>query len=154
MRWKCFLSLQEINGDARMFWNIHYLHTEAWSKWQTYCKRHFLSVNDYKNWVYVPTQPRHNPRTMTKLLLQAENISSHQKMTVHKMYTVQTKSSWYYSDVIMSAMASQITSVSIVYSAIYSGADLRKHQNSASLAFVRGIHRWLVNSPHTRTKGQ
>ena len=48
----------------------------------------------------------------------------------------------------MSAMASQITSLTIVYSAIYSGADQRKQQSSASLAFVRGIHRSLVNSPH------
>ena len=53
----------------------------------------------------------------------------------------------HYSDVIMSAMASQITSVSIVYSAVCLGADQRKHQSSASLAFVRGIHRWPVNSP-------
>ena len=45
------------------------------------------------------------------------------------------------SDVIMSAMASQITSVSIVYSSVCSGADQRKHQSFASLAFVRGIHR-------------
>ena len=52
------------------------------------------------------------------------------------------------NDVIMSAMASQITSVAIVYSTVYSGADQRKHQSSASLAFVRGIHRWPVNSPH------
>ena len=55
---------------------------------------------------------------------------------------------WYYSDVIMSAMASQITSITIVYSIVYSGADRRKHQISASLAFARGIHRWPVNSPH------
>ena len=34
------------------------------------------------------------------------------------------------------------------YSAVYSSADQRKHQSSASLAFVRGIHRWPVNSPH------
>ena len=54
----------------------------------------------------------------------------------------------HYSDVIMGAMASQITSLAIVYSAVYSGAYQRKHQNSASLAFVRGIHRWPVNSPH------
>ena len=54
----------------------------------------------------------------------------------------------HYSDVIMSAMASQITSLTIVYSTAYSGADQRKHQSSASLAFVRGIHRWPVNSPH------
>ena len=53
-----------------------------------------------------------------------------------------------YIDVIMSPMASQITSLTIVYSTVYSGADQRKHQSSASLAFVRGIHRWPVNSPH------
>ena len=52
------------------------------------------------------------------------------------------------SDVIMGMMASQITSLTIVYSTIYSGVDQRKHQSSASLAFVWGIHRWLVNSPH------
>ena len=52
----------------------------------------------------------------------------------------------HYYDVIMSAMASQITSLTIVYSTIYSGADKRKHQSSASLAFGRKIH--LVNSPH------
>ena len=53
-----------------------------------------------------------------------------------------------YCDVIMSTMASQITSLTIVYSIDYSGTDQRKHQSSASLAFVRGIHRWLVNPPH------
>ena len=55
---------------------------------------------------------------------------------------------YYYGDVIMSAMASQITSLTIVCSTIYQGADRRKHQSSASLASVRGLHRWLVNSPH------
>ena len=48
----------------------------------------------------------------------------------------------------MSATASLITGVSIVYSTICSCADQRKHQSSASLAFVRGIHRWPVNSHH------
>ena len=48
----------------------------------------------------------------------------------------------------MGVMASQITSLTIIYSTVYSGADQRKHQSSASLAFVRGIHRWPVNSPH------
>ena len=54
----------------------------------------------------------------------------------------------HYNDVIMGAMASQITSLTIVYSTVYSGTDQRKHQSSASLAFVWGIHRWPVNSPH------
>ena len=42
----------------------------------------------------------------------------------------------------------KITSLTIVYSTVYSGADQRIHQSSASLAFVRGIHRRPVNSPH------
>ena len=45
-------------------------------------------------------------------------------------------------------MASQITNLTIVYSTVYSGADQRKHQSSASLAFVWGIPGWPVNSPH------
>ena len=53
----------------------------------------------------------------------------------------------HYNDVIMIAMASQITSLTIVYPSVYSGANQRKHQSSASLAFVQGIHRW-VKSPH------
>ena len=48
----------------------------------------------------------------------------------------------HYSDVIMGTMMSQISSLAIVFSTVYSGADQRKHQSSASLAFVRGIHRW------------
>ena len=54
----------------------------------------------------------------------------------------------HYCDIIMGATASQITSLTIVYSTVYSDADQRKHQSSASLAFVQGIHRRPVNSPH------
>ena len=54
----------------------------------------------------------------------------------------------HYDDVIMGTIASQITSLTIVYSTVYSGADQSKHQSSASLAFVWGIHRGPVNSPH------
>ena len=58
-----------------------------------------------------------------------------------------------YSDLIMSVMASQITGISIDCSTVCSGADRRKLQSSASLDFVRGIHRsgihrWPVDSPH------
>ena len=48
----------------------------------------------------------------------------------------------------MDAIASQITSLTIVYSTVYWDSDQRKYQSSALLAFVRGIHRWPVNSPH------
>ena len=54
----------------------------------------------------------------------------------------------HYSDVTMSTMPSQITSRTIVYSIIFSVADHRKHQSSAPLALVRGIHRSPVNSAH------
>ena len=59
--------------------------------------------------------------------------------------------SMHYDDVIMSTMASQITSLTVVYPTVYSDADQRKHQTPASLAFVWGIHRdrWIP-----RTKGQ
>ena len=52
------------------------------------------------------------------------------------------------NDVIMSAMASQITNLAVVYSTVYSGTDQRKHQSPASLLFVRGIHQWPVNTLH------
>ena len=48
----------------------------------------------------------------------------------------------------MREMACQITSLAIVCAAVYLGADQRKYQSCVSLAFVRGIHRWPVNSPH------
>ena len=69
------------------------------------------------------------------------------------MYTVQALS-WlstdqvHHDDVIMGAIASPITSLTIVYSTVYSDADQRKHQSSAALAFVSGSHRGPVNSPH------
>ena len=58
---------------------------------------------------------------------------------------------FHYNDDIMTTMASQITSLTVVYSIVYSFADQRKHQSSASLAFVRGLHRdrWIP-----RTKDQ
>ena len=64
-----------------------------------------------------------------------------------------SKLQWYsseghHSDVIMGSIASQITSLTIAYSTVYSDADQRKHQSSTSLAFVRGIHQGLVNSLH------
>ena len=61
-----------------------------------------------------------------------------------QLYRSCTYISTHYNDVIMGVITSQITSLTIVYS----DANQRKHQSSASLAFVRGIHRGPVNSPH------
>ena len=62
--------------------------------------------------------------------------------------SVEGKSSKHYCDVIVGTMASRFTRLTIVYSTVYSDADQRTHQSSASLAFVRGIHRGPMNSPH------
>ena len=69
-------------------------------------------------------------------------------MTIQRILIWNDKTHSHYYDVIMGTMAYQITSLTIVYSTVYSDADQRKHQSSASLAFVRGIHRSPVNSPH------
>ena len=76
----------------------------------------------------------------------------HLNMIAHSILLVLRleKCFYHYSDVIMTTIASQITSFTIVYSIVYSDADQRKHQSSASLAFVWGIHRWPVNSQHKR----
>ena len=57
----------------------------------------------------------------------------------------------HYIDVIMTTMASHFTSLTVVYSTVYSDADQRKHQSSAPLAFAWGFHRYLWIP---RTKGQ
>ena len=58
----------------------------------------------------------------------------------------------YYSDLTMSAMASQITSVSIVYSTVYSGADRRKHQRFHATGLCAGNSPVMSKIPGT--KGQ
>ena len=57
----------------------------------------------------------------------------------------------HYSEAIMATMASQITSLTVVYSTVQSGINKinkRKYQSSASQAFVQWIHRSPVNSRH------
>ena len=82
-----------------------------------------------------------------------ENFNTwHERLGSFKPVPCQTnsgdeRSGLHYSDVIMATMASQNTSFTIVYSTVYSGADERIPQSSASLSFACGIHRWPVNSP-------
>ena len=73
----------------------------------------------------------------------------------HKWFQLPTQTTWklhiigtHYNDVIMGMIASEITSLTSVYSTVYSDADQRKHQSSASSHFVRGIHWGPVNSSH------
>ena len=86
------------------------------------------------------------------------SICSNNDLTTSKWQTIvwtngglvywRINASIHYGDVRMGPIASQITSLTIVYSTVYSDADQSKHQSSASLAFVRGLHRGPVNSPH------
>ena len=81
--------------------------------------------------------------------LSGYNYSDHLADIFRMVDVLYNTSPFHYNDVMMRVMASKITSLTIVYSTVYSGADQRKHQSSASQAFVRGIHRyrWL---PRTR----
>ena len=78
-------------------------------------------------------------------LLLAQRSSYEVYSTSQEVYT---RCVLHNDDVIMGAIASQITSLTIVYSIVYSDADQRKHQSSALMAFVWGIHRGPVKSPH------
>ena len=127
----------------------------------------------------ISTCPGHNSRTpnwgkleyrrmfLKRFLKIVAGVNSHRGIRSREIFsayshigeTDEANCSWlhqshhcdHYGDVIMSAMASQITSLTIVYLTVYWGADQRRHQSSASLAFVRGIHRWPVIP---RTNGQ
>ena len=85
-----------------------------------------------------------NLNKMTKILILLIFV----KGAIQFVLSIRCKENYHYCDVILGAMVSQIPSLAIVYSTVHSGADQRKHQNSASLAVVRGSHRWPVNSPH------
>ena len=87
---------------------------------------------------------------MTSLHLNHEDTFHITRQLVHPAFNSiwELKQITHYTDIMMSVMVSQITSISIVCSTVFSSADQRNHQSSASLAFVRGIHRWPVNSSH------
>ena len=70
--------------------------------------------------------------SLSEFTISPETNVSHDGLTIYSKGLC----AFHYSDVMMGAMSSQITSLSIVYSTDYSGADQRKHQSSPSLAFV------------------
>ena len=74
-------------------------------------------------------------------------IRSYQTSLFPALYRTESKT-FHYHNIIISAMASQFTSDSSDCSTVCSDAEQRNHQSSAPLAFVRGIHRWPVNSAH------
>ena len=98
---------------------------------------------------HTPTPSQKIPNMYIFVLhLDQANTSNINKKVQNDIRWLYILVSGHYTDVIMGAITSQITSLTIVYSTVYSDADQRKHQSSASLTFVRGIHRRPVNSPH------
>ena len=97
-----------------------------------YLVRIIISSLTLHTWIHIDTKPPISPCKES-----VDNVpATFWALNIH------------YDEVIMDTMAYKITSLAIVYLTVYSGADQRKHQCSASLAFVRGIHRWPVNSLH------
>ena len=95
--------------------------------------------------------PFKNPQSLSEIFSLFEHEKQQSNMTINSWLSSPVgcdSFTIHHSDVIMGATASQTTSLMIVYSTVYSDTDQRKHQSSASLAFVQGIHRWLVNSRH------
>ena len=89
-----------------------------------------------------------SPSQQTNLQIGWMGKESWLNVVVHYVSLMTPWQGNHYNDVIMGTIVSQITSLTIVYSTVYSDADQRKHQSSASLAFVRGIHWGAVNSLH------
>ena len=109
-------------------------------------RRAILSI--YCSYVYFLFQARGLSSTMGDRGTIYNKMCGKYKQRRRSPMGVHIMRSFHYSDVTNSVMASQITSLTIVYSTVYSGADQRKQQSSASLASVRGIHWWPVNSLH------
>ena len=107
--------------------------------WAEYTQQAFIHTSSFTQ--YVKCLGR---------ILHYDGNSKWQKTILRPKFVLPTALLKHYSDVLMGAMASlsQITSLTIVYSNVYSGADQRNHQSSASLTSVRETHRSPVISPH------
>ena len=101
-----------------------------------------LWVNAYDSYsISLEIDTRHECPSASEVAL--TNMGKTNTKSTKSVHTYQ-----HYCDVIMGAITSQITSLTIVYSTVISDADRRKHQSSVSLPFMRGIHRGPVNSSH------
>ena len=108
----------------------------------------FERIQIYLNFSTTSLDQRHN--VMDKIVWMLSYRHHREVNTNHhiKRYHLKISTPYHYNDAIMGTIASQITSLTIVFSIVYSDTDHRKHQSSTSLAFVRWIHRGPVNSPH------
>ena len=146
---KCFspLSVWHLRTN---FMNLHHNAETLW-KYNSYMNQNTNSqMNKQASWKHIIRRIKSIPQSTPGTGVNEVCNSVKDVMLLQLNITTHHDIKWTnrYSDVIMSVMASQITSLTIVYSTIHSGADQGKHQSSASLAFVWGIYRWPVNSLH------
>ena len=107
------------------------------AKWRPFCPGKMISfiASAASTWPSAHSMMNNQWLPTTRIALCLRNRNHHEN-------------EMHYNDVIISVMASLTTGFSIVYSTACPGANQRKHQSSASLAFVGGIQRWPVNSPY------
>ena len=118
----------------------HYDNLEFW----TYATHENITVISWASW-HLKSPAK---RQFVSQFVQPNNKSD-VKVLHYWIGSLSEEFNWHYSGVIMSVMVSQIMGITIVYSIVCSGTDQRKHQNSVSLAFERGIHQWI---PHTKVQ--
>ena len=115
-------------------WHMYCLLISPWTKWSPFRRRHFQM--HFHEFTEVCSQGSNYQSISIGWGNGLAPIRRHQNVISH------------YSDVIMSAMVSQTTGVSIVYSTVCLGADQRKYESSALIAFVSEIHGWPLGSRH------
>ena len=101
------------------------------------------TIDIYQQWQQAWELLRHTDRSVSSWLLKMSWCQIGVRPSTTTMLNIQ-----HYNEVIMVAIASQLTSLAIVFSTVYLDLDQRKHQSSASLAFVQGIHWRPVNPPN------
>ena len=143
MRQYCWITMGRLNKDTN---NVPrslsgYLSILVWTGLRVKASLHHISVLSGR-------KPLKRSKYVMSTILHAK---SHRYVTLKIFWELADGNTSHYDDVTMSGMASQTTSLTIVYSTVYSDADQRKHQSPASLASVREFtgDRWIP-----RTNGQ
>ena len=140
----CFMMWCVVSNPGHLYLRNTFCHPQLRCHWLKGLQEHYAAV------LILPRLVNYD-----RVYVQPVTLHVPSPKIIAKQYSNRSRPPVYhYSGVIMSVMASQITGVLIVYSTVYSGTDGRKHQSSTSLVFVRGIHRWWVNSPQMTSNAE
>ena len=134
-------------GKSQQWTNLLMMHIRCNTLWSKYtCLNECTRWIAYNGWISIILFDQHDYKTIFFQLRLVDFIFW--SLSGPKRIWWRWHKRVHYDGVIMGALASQIINLTIVYSTVYSDADQRKHQSPASLAFVQGIHRGPVDSPH------